>query len=498
MPFIAYPSAYYYPEPRKMQKRQAVEQHPWGYSVTTTNEKKNGFVKVRCNWKDKQGNRHKFAWLREEDIQSDRILEINFVDIGQGDAVFVVFPNDKRLIIDAGEKDNMYRFLRWRFNRNKTHIHYTVISHPDKDHYYGLRGLINDPKFSFGQVYHNGIVERAGSKKDSLGKRTAGRGSELTELCETPAQLDKVLDKPSLVGDKYYPNILKDLRDLNPDANISMLQRADGHLPDFAPGENRSGIEIECLGPAVNKRVNNRPRLPWLGSIGETKNGHSVVLRLRYGNIRAFLGGDLNIKSERYLLEQHTRLDATPKTLDERNYLIDVARRVFECDVMKACHHGSADVEDIFVESVNPMATVISSGDEESHCHPRPDALGIYGKYAKGSRPLIFSTELARSTKEHVVTPDRIQDQIMDLVKKISVDSISDAETRDLQKSIEELIERRERAVAVYGMITLRTDGQRMIITQKLEKKRSSTGEKWDIHRFETLDDGQLHYLAKH
>jgi hypothetical protein len=144
------------------------------------------------------------------------------------------------------------------------------------------------------------------------------------------------------------------------------------------------------------------------------------------------------------------------------------------------------------------MATVISSGDEESHCHPRPDALGIYGKYAKGRRPLIFSTELARSTREQALTPDKIQEQILDLVKKISADSISAAESRDLQKSIEELIKRRERSVAVYGMITVRTDGEKMIITQKMEKKRTTTGEKWHIHQFETLDDVQLHYLAKH
>ncbi len=497
MPFIAYPSAYYYPEPKKMSKRRSVEHHPWGYQVHTTGEKKNGFQKVRCRWKDKQGKKQQFAWVREEDIQPDRLLEINFVDIGQGDGVFVVFPNDKRLIIDAGKGDNMYRFLRWRFNRKDTRIHYTVISHPDEDHYYGLRGLVNDPKFSFGQVYHNGIIERDGDKKYPLGSRTPGKGSELTELCETPAQLDKVLNQPALVGKKRFPNLLKDLRDLNPDSSITMLQQADGHMPGFAPGENPKGVVIECLGP-VARRVNNKPRLPWFGSTGETKNGHSVVLRLRYGNVRVLLGGDLNIKSERYLLQQHTQLSPTPPTLEERNFLINVARQTFACDVMKACHHGSADVEDVFVESVNPMATVISSGDEESHCHPRPDALGVYGKYAKGRRPLIFSTELARSTKEFVTMPERIQEQITDLVMQISDDSISDSETKVLQKSIEELIARRERAVAVYGMITVRTDGRRMIITQKLEKKRDSTGERWDIHCFETLEDGQLHYQAKH
>ena len=94
--------------------------------------------------------------------------------------------------------------------------------------------------------------------------------------------------------------------------------------------------------------------------------------------------------------------------------------------------------------------------------------------------------------------PDHIQEQITDLVMKISDDSISASETKRLQREIEKLIRRKKRAVAVYGMITVRTDGEKMIMTQKLEKKRFTTGEKWDIHRFETLDDGQLHYQAKH
>ncbi len=42
-----------------------------------------------------------------------------------------------------------------------------VISHPDDDHYGGLRGILDDPKFGslidFEAVYHNGLFPRAGS-----------------------------------------------------------------------------------------------------------------------------------------------------------------------------------------------------------------------------------------------------------------------------------------------------------------------------------------------
>ena len=122
-------------------------------------------------------------------------------------------------------------------------------------------------------------------------------------------------------------------------------------------------------------------------------------------------------------------------------------------DISKSCHHGSADFTSEFLRATNPIVTVISSGDEESYAHPRPDTLGTIGKYSRGKRSLIFSTELARSGKEFLE------------LKNISA-----------QKKL-------ERVVTVYGMINVRTDGEKVIIAQKLEKSGSSTN--WDIHKLE-------------
>ncbi len=493
MAFIGYPSAFLFPEPRKMQNRSSVDHYPWGYFVSTTGERKNGFVQVRHRSTAKDGTKRTHAWIREDDLQENRILEVNFVDIGQGDGCFIVFPNDKRMVIDAGEGDNMYRFLRWRFNRRKTKLHNVVISHPDKDHYFGFNQIVKDEKFSFGDVYHNGIVERTGS--GSLGPRTSGSNSELTDVIETEAQLRALVSRADKRGRKLYPNLIHDILESGRvSGEVRMLRRADGHVPGFEPGKP---VVLEVLGP-IARQQGQRLRLPWLGSIGETKNGHSVVLRLTFGGVSMLLGGDLNIPSEHYLLHQLTGLDPEPKNLDELEALLTVARRTFECDVMKACHHGSADFSEVFIESVNPIATVISSGDGESHSHPRPDALGTYGKHSRGRRPLIFSTELARSGKEHVGTPQAIQDRIEELIAVLRSANATDEEKSQAEKEINELTRRRERAVAVYGMITVRTDGVNAILTQKLEAKRGSTGEKWDIHRLEPGPDGRLEYQSKH
>ncbi|KRB57910.1 hypothetical protein [Flavobacterium sp. Root186] len=103
------------------------------------------------------------------------------------------------------------------------------------------------------------------------------------------------------------------------------------------------------------------------------------------------------------------------------------------------------------------MATVISSGDEEPHAHPRPDTLGTIGKYSRGKRSLIFSTELARSTPEFKLAAKQVA-------------------TTPQEKQY------KERLVTTYGMINLRTDGEKAIMAQKLEV-RAPRGE-WDIHKF--------------
>jgi hypothetical protein len=134
--------------------------------------------------------------------------------------------------------------------------------------------------------------------------------------------------------------------------------------------------------------------------------------------------------------------------------LVTAARRVFQVDVAKACHHGAADLSTKFLTALNPVATVISSGGDEPHSHPRADALGATGLHSRGTRPLIFSTELARSH-------------------------------RDAMK----------RRVAVYGTIQLRSDGHRVVLAQKLERPRGST--QWDLYRLEPQGtQGPLRHLS--
>lgn len=481
--FAGYPSAFVYETPGK----KWIDHLIWGDYINVLGPEQNGWVNVRA--------RGTTGWMKKAEIQEKRLLEVNFVDIGQGDGCFIVTPDDKFLLIDAGEGDNMFRFLRWRFNL-KNHpeqivtIQNAIISHPDSDHYRGFAPLFGSEQFRFEHVYHNGIIERAG--EDSLGSVDKVDGKKcLTGIVVDLPSLKAITSDPSQVGRAWFPTLMKTACDSGRVDDIRMLCTEDGFLPGYGAGGK---LAIRVLGPVPIVTGTGKRLLPWFTDPGKTKNGHSVVLRLEYGKIKIMLGGDLNVPAEEYLLRHYTGLHPRPARPADHQALVNEARKTFEADVAKACHHGSADFTNIFLEAINPIATVISSGDDESHSHPRPDALGSIGKAGRGERPLIFSTELARSAKETIKDPKALRDEVKELILLRDRAENEDVRVR-LDQKIEKLLEKIDRTVSVYGLINLRTDGTKVIVAQKLEAP-APRGE-WDIYRLEPDAAGRLQYVSK-
>lgn len=449
--YAGYPAPVVREQPGSKKK---VKQLLWGDWLTLTGAVENGWVEV-----EKARGAH--GWMREEDVQTERLLELNFVDVGQGDGCFIVTPEDRRILIDAGRADNMFWYLRWRFNLRE-HPDWTVriddalISHPDADHYEGFRPLFEDPHFEFGNVYHNGLVDHAHGNR--LGATVPDGGHDFfTELYSTTDELRAALPGLNPSGRLMYPKLLQEALDGGRVANIQSVSTHDGHLPDFTAAP----LAIKLLGPLL-EFPGGTPGLRDLGDEGVTKNGHSIVMLLTYGNVRMLLGGDLNAESMDLLLQAHQGANDN----------------AFKADVAKACHHGSGDVSAPFVQGINALATIISSGDDESYSHPRPDALGLLGKHGRGDRPLIFSTELARSSREMIEVPHLIQavksDELDEARRAIIATGSTDSEKPNRTAA------RFQRAVAVYGMICVRTDGKRVVLAQKLE--REAAGKSWDVH----------------
>lgn len=498
-------------------------------------EESGGKVKIRCRGDE--------GWVKKDDVSEDRALEVNFVDIGQGDGCHIVTPEDEIILIDAGVGTNMERFLSWRYNlrgRNVARasdfdsneaaqepwlINYVVVSHPDNDHYLGFRPVFENPKLKFDKIFHNGIVERPipDSAKDPSLKYPSG--DDLGGYVDASPDLlwDIAFDDDRLkeiVGDhpttrKQLISTYRECIENSPTAAFTALGLTaknvgddDEIFMDKFDGTGGQSVALKVLGPVSEEVTHNgetRQCLRKLGNEGVTKNGHSVILKLKYGSLRVMLGGDLNTQSQDFLLRlyatgpaktsalekkidklltkgnsrsasEETALDNARKKLGK---IVAKGREIFECDVAKACHHGSSHVLDAFLSVVNPVVTVISSGDEESHSHPRPDALGIYGKHGRGRRPLIFSTELVRSTREFTPIIKHL-----DTLRAFEAELDAESDPRKRRAIQRRMENAKDRNVVVYGMITMRALGDKVILAQKLEEPRNE-GSKWDIYELE-------------
>ncbi len=447
----------------------------WGDFLNVEENSADGWTKIK--WGSDQ------LFIRTENVTNTRPLEVIFLDVGQGDGCILILSEtgakEKIIVIDAGVSDNMMGFIKWRFGKltDDLHCHAAVITHSDQDHYGGFQPIFEHDRISFERVYHNGIAERAGA--DLLGPSdTANR--MLTGIMETHDQIKTLYSDPAVRDSKKYPKLIHTAISEGRVQKIEMLStehgtKADGKcwVPKFAPGDD-SKAKIEIVGP-VPKMVGGKAQLRWFGdkigsttlNDGKTKNGHSVILRLTIGKLRLLFGGDLNKPAEDHLLRHYSGIAANKPLADS----VPEASKRLSADIMKCCHHGASDVTDEFLKAVNPMAYVVSSGDEESHAHPRPDLLGRLGKQGRGEAPLIFCTEILRSTREK----GREEDfkKLRDLDKKIDNPATPEAERTALQKERTELQDHiQKRNVGVYGAITMRSDGEHIELSFRLERPR--------------------------
>lgn len=363
------------------------------------------------------------GWMKKSDLTDNMGLKVFYLDVGQGDGVLLEIGN-LRILIDGGPGNHMHGYLtKWQYTyllryKKPVHIDYVFISHFDADHYKGLIKVLDNPLFTFGTIYHAGILKFAARNNPyntGLGdvvkvdkqKYLTGIFDDLLTL-ESEAAYNRDVN--------LFMKALLKARDENRVGQVKRLKSGD--VPVFQNIEGNT-FKIEVLAP-FNEKVNNKDAFLYWNDDGKTINGHSLVLKATFGQRTMMFGGDLNTQSEEYIMSKYP--DAHP----------------FEVDVAKACHHGSSDFSEQFMQKVNPYATVISSGDNEGFSHPRADAIGCAGKYARGARPLVYSTELARSVNSRS--------------KKV-----------------------------LFGMINLRSNGNEIYISQMKEVNKPS--DIWDSYK---------------
>ena len=78
-------------------------------------------------------------------------LKVHFLDVGQGDSIFIELPTNETILIDASIKDASNKIINYLREENVSKIDYVFATHPHSDHIGGMSAVIK--AFDIGQIY---------------------------------------------------------------------------------------------------------------------------------------------------------------------------------------------------------------------------------------------------------------------------------------------------------------------------------------------------------
>ena len=109
-----------------------------------------------------------FVWFAVYDRQPGDKLSVYFLDVGQGDAIFIDSPRGGRVLVDGGANRKVLSELGKILPFADKRIDVMIETHPDKDHIGGLPEVVS--RYEVGMFIEPG-VESENSIDDELKKR---------------------------------------------------------------------------------------------------------------------------------------------------------------------------------------------------------------------------------------------------------------------------------------------------------------------------------------
>lgn len=255
----------------------------------------------------------------ETTIREDAWLEIHFVDVGQGDAIWIRTFDDgvagngrydgRNVVIDGGPdgSDGSNQLLRYIFARahEGAVIDALIITHPHDDHYPGAAGILRH--FDVREYFEPGFP-KTGIKWDNF---------------RTVVDAEQVGGQPmrQRIGLAAFGT---------PDWGSEMLVR-------FLHAWPGAGQDAD------------------LGSDSNLENNASIVIKLTYGAHSFLFMGDAEGKERDDAADQ-------PRFVENR-LLANPGPAALRSTVLKVAHHGSETSSTLpFIRAVNPEYLVVTSG----------------------------------------------------------------------------------------------------------------------------------------
>jgi len=155
---------------------------------------------------------------------NSRYLKVIFLDVGQGDAIYVESPNGKQMLIDGGNGENILPNLIKVMPLFDKSIDMLIVTNPDQDHIGGLVEVLRH--------YKVGVVLEPGTKTETLVYKNLEEEIINNNITKKIAKrgMHIILDENK--------NIYFDI--LFPDKDVSNWERNDGSIVGRLVYNNKS------------------------------------------------------------------------------------------------------------------------------------------------------------------------------------------------------------------------------------------------------------------
>lgn len=84
-------------------------------------------------------------------------LKVDFLDVGQGKAIFIETPDGNQILIDGGPDNSVVEKLSEAMPFFDREIDLIILTHPDSDHLNGLIEVLK--RYSVDKIVETGIVD---------------------------------------------------------------------------------------------------------------------------------------------------------------------------------------------------------------------------------------------------------------------------------------------------------------------------------------------------
>ena len=262
-------------------------------------------------------------------------LTAHFIDVGQGDAIALRFPDQKTMLIDAGPGSNTTKLINYLKNKffepNENVFDYLLLTHSDEDHCGGMSKVCEE--FVINKIYRPQIYSVYPKSSPTFDETNGNSTNKNT--CETKA---------------YYNTISSFNREIDENGNSTKIVFTD--LSTANSTEKIAGADYEFVFYAPIRNYVPGKYLP----DGTTPvNYFSPIMVLNYNQKKIMFTGDASITSEEEVMANTT----LPKV-----------------DILKVGHHGSKySSGQAFLNQITPKIAVISVGEGNTHGHPTAEAL---------------------------------------------------------------------------------------------------------------------------